>query len=154
MFAETEIIGLLASGERPENIVAGVQASLATRVAAMAGHAMTPPLVFTGGVALVPGMDAALAAALGKPVQIARHPQMTGALGAVECSPRGIWQRGEPRRRKRGRARGRCWSVVDRSLTRVQVVHCGPSCCRPIMPSAVLCPFTGISAEGGIRPVL
>ena len=35
VFAETEIIGLLASGVTPADIVAGVQASLATRVAAM-----------------------------------------------------------------------------------------------------------------------
>ena len=93
VFAETEIIGLLASGEQPENIVAGVQASLATRVAAMAGHAMTPPLVFTGGVAMVPGMDVALAAALGKPVQIARQPQMTGALGAALLAADRKWGR-------------------------------------------------------------
>ena len=60
VFAETEIIGLLASGVTPADIVAGVQASLATRVAAMTGRDVTPPIVLTGGVALVPGMDAAL----------------------------------------------------------------------------------------------
>ena len=38
VFAETEIIGLLASGVAPEDIVAGVQASIATRVAAMTGR--------------------------------------------------------------------------------------------------------------------
>ena len=58
VFAETEIIGLLASGVTPADIVAGVQASLATRVAAM-GRDVAPPIVLTGGVALVPGMDRA-----------------------------------------------------------------------------------------------
>jgi predicted CoA-substrate-specific enzyme activase len=83
VFAETEIVGLLASGTTPEDIVAGVQASLATRVAAMAGRNVALPVVFTGGVALISGMDTALAAALGKPVAVAPQPQMTGALGAA-----------------------------------------------------------------------
>lgn len=91
VFAETEIIGLLASGAATEDIVAGVQVSIATRVAAMAGHTIASPLVFTGGVALVPGMDAALASALGKPVFIARQPQLTGALGASLLAARSIF---------------------------------------------------------------
>jgi predicted CoA-substrate-specific enzyme activase len=83
VFAETEIIGLLASGIAPEEIVSGVQAAIASRVAAMAGRNVTPPVVFTGGVAMVPGMDAALEAALGQPITIAPQPQMTAALGAA-----------------------------------------------------------------------
>jgi predicted CoA-substrate-specific enzyme activase len=83
VFAETEIVGLLASGARREDIVAGVETSLATRIAAMAGRSLPPPVVFTGGVALVPGMDAALEAALGSPVSIAPHCQLTAALGAA-----------------------------------------------------------------------
>ena len=66
VFAETEIIGLLASGTLPEDIVAGVQASVATRVAAMAGRNLTEPIIFTGGVALVPGMEAAMRIRLGQ----------------------------------------------------------------------------------------
>lgn len=83
VFAETEIIGLLASGVTPPEIVAGVQASLATRVAAMTGRRVAMPIVLTGGVALVPGMDAALEAALGQPLVVAPQPQMTCALGAA-----------------------------------------------------------------------
>ncbi len=88
VFAETEIVGLLASGITPEDIVAGVQASIATRVAAMAGRSAAAPIIFTGGVALVPGMDAALESALGKPVTVAPQPQMTGALGAAILAAR------------------------------------------------------------------
>jgi activator of 2-hydroxyglutaryl-CoA dehydratase len=83
VFAETEIVGLLASGAKPRDIAAGVQAAIASRVAAMAGRNCGAPIVFTGGVALVPGMDTALAAALDGPVAIARDPQITGALGAA-----------------------------------------------------------------------
>jgi activator of 2-hydroxyglutaryl-CoA dehydratase len=40
-------------------------------------------VLFAGGVALVPGMADALAAALGRPVRMAADPQFTGALGAA-----------------------------------------------------------------------
>jgi (R)-2-hydroxyacyl-CoA dehydratese activating ATPase len=83
VFAETEIIGLLASGVASADIVAGVEASLATRGAAMTGRSVVPPIVLTGGVALVPGMEAALDAALGQPLTVAPQPQMTCALGAA-----------------------------------------------------------------------
>ncbi len=88
VFAETEIIGLLASGILPEDIVAGVQASIASRMAAMAGGSVIAPVVFAGGVAMVPGMDAALEAVLDKPITIAPDPQMTGALGAAILAAR------------------------------------------------------------------
>jgi predicted CoA-substrate-specific enzyme activase len=83
VFAETEIIGLLASGIAPEDIVAGVQASIATRVAAMTGRDLPLPIALTGGVALVPGMEAALGAALGQPLSVAPQPQLTCAHGAA-----------------------------------------------------------------------
>jgi activator of 2-hydroxyglutaryl-CoA dehydratase len=88
VFAETEIIGLLASGVTSEDIIAGVQASLATRVAAMSGRNVQSPIVLTGGVALVPGMEAALGAALGQPLLIAPQPQITCALGAALLAAR------------------------------------------------------------------
>jgi predicted CoA-substrate-specific enzyme activase len=83
VFAETEIIGLLATGTAPEDVVAGVQAAIATRVAGMTAGQVTPPLVLTGGVALVSGMCEALAAVIGVKPQVAPQPQYTGALGAA-----------------------------------------------------------------------
>lgn len=83
VFAETEIIGLLSTGTSPDDIVAGVQNSIAIRIAAMAGRGVVAPVVFTGGVAIVPGMDRALESALGCLVSIAPNPQFTGALGAA-----------------------------------------------------------------------
>jgi len=88
VFAETEIVGLLASGVPSENIVAGVQMSIARRVAAMAGRKVEPPIVFTGGVAMIGGMAEALEFVLEKPVAIAPEPQMTGALGAAILAAR------------------------------------------------------------------
>jgi predicted CoA-substrate-specific enzyme activase len=83
VFAETEITGLLASGTAREDIVAGVQAAIAARIVGMAGRNVTPPIIFTGGVALIPQMDSALQASLGHNVTICSEPQMTGALGAA-----------------------------------------------------------------------
>jgi predicted CoA-substrate-specific enzyme activase len=88
VFAETEIIGLLAEGVHPDDIAAGVQASVAARLAGMTGRGLTEPLIFTGGVALVPGMDKALEKALKSPVIIPSCPQMTGALGAAIIAAR------------------------------------------------------------------
>ena len=67
----------------PEDIVAGVQHSIVQRVAEMAGRNVEPPVLFTGGVALVSGMPAALEAVFKKPVRVAPNPQFTGALGAM-----------------------------------------------------------------------
>jgi predicted CoA-substrate-specific enzyme activase len=83
VFAETEIVGLLASGRHPADIVAGVQAAISVRVAAMAGRNLTGPICFTGGVALVPGMAEALEKALGHAVCLAPQPLLTGAIGAA-----------------------------------------------------------------------
>jgi predicted CoA-substrate-specific enzyme activase len=83
VFAETEIVGLLAAGTKPEDIVAGVQASIASRVRSMIGRSVEAPVVFTGGVALIPGMVGALESVLERPVSVAPEPAITGALGAA-----------------------------------------------------------------------
>lgn len=83
VFAETEIIGLLASGTRPEDIIAGVQESVIARVCAMVGRSVAGPVAFTGGVARIDGMSGSLAKRLDQPVSVVANPQMTGALGAA-----------------------------------------------------------------------
>jgi (R)-2-hydroxyacyl-CoA dehydratese activating ATPase len=82
VFAETEIISLLASGEAPENIAAGVQTSIAKRIASMSGGKVASKVIFTGGAALVPGMKEALENAVDCEIVVAQDPQFTGALGA------------------------------------------------------------------------
>ena len=90
VFAETEIIGLLASGVRREDIVAGVQQSIAARISAMAGGELAAPVAFTGGVAMVAGMGKALSVVLGQEVIVPPDPQFTGALGAALLAWRGL----------------------------------------------------------------
>ena len=83
VFAETEIIGLLASQTPPADIVAGVCRSVASRLTGLSCGKIVEPVYFTGGVALLTGMEEAIAASLGCPVQVAAKPQMTGAMGAA-----------------------------------------------------------------------
>lgn len=88
VFAETEIIGLLAAGASKQNIMGGVQAAVASRIAGMIGRHAQAPYYFTGGVALVPGMPQALSKALGQEVLVSRHARYTGALGAAILASR------------------------------------------------------------------
>jgi predicted CoA-substrate-specific enzyme activase len=93
VFAETEIIGLLADGRPLPDVVAGVQNAIVTRIASLAGRLISPPVYFTGGVALLPGMARALEEILACPVHVAPRPQYTGALGAAlaaAAAPQGI----------------------------------------------------------------
>jgi predicted CoA-substrate-specific enzyme activase len=83
VFAETEVVGLLAEGRPPADIVAGVQNAMAARIAALAGRAVTTPVCFTGGVALQSGMLGALERALECSIATVPLPQHTGALGAA-----------------------------------------------------------------------
>jgi predicted CoA-substrate-specific enzyme activase len=83
VFAESEIIGLLSAGARPEDIAAGVQETVATRMATLAADRAERPVVFAGGVALIPGMASALSRALTCEVTVASAPQLTGAIGAA-----------------------------------------------------------------------
>lgn len=83
VFAESEIVGLLAQGRRREDLAAGVLAAVAARVAALAGRELPGPVACTGGVALIPGFAAALSRALGAEVAVPEAPQFTGALGAA-----------------------------------------------------------------------
>lgn len=84
VFAESEVISLLAAGTPKESIVAGLYQSVARRVANMAGSLKVPGgVTFTGGVAQSPQMLDALIKELGVKIFVAPHPQLTGALGAA-----------------------------------------------------------------------
>ena len=83
VFAESEIIGLLAHRIPRSDIVAGIQRSLVTRTIALSGRNLTEPIVFTGGVALITGMSSALEQGCGKKIIVSPYPLFTGALGAA-----------------------------------------------------------------------
>jgi predicted CoA-substrate-specific enzyme activase len=84
VFAESEVISLIAQGEARANIIAGIHDSIAARVAAMARRiGVTPPVMMTGGVARNSGVVEALARQIGHPIRVTAHAQINGALGAA-----------------------------------------------------------------------
>ncbi len=88
VFAETEVVSLVANGEPVEGIVKGIHAALAARIAAMARFAPDGEVFLSGGVARNLAMVAALADALRRPVQVVPEPQFVGALGAALAASR------------------------------------------------------------------
>ena len=84
VFAESEIIGLLARGNSKAGIIAGLHNSVGKRVAPMVKRmGVNREVVFTGGVAINPGVRRALEKELGCPLIMADSCQYTGALGAA-----------------------------------------------------------------------
>lgn len=84
VFAESEIVGLLAKGAKPQDLAAGVFLSIARRMRGLAGRIpMRGQCVFTGGLALIPAFGDMLSIELGIQVNVPEHPQCMGALGAA-----------------------------------------------------------------------
>ncbi len=84
VFAESEIIGLLAQGVPKENIAAGIIKSVANRVTSLTGRvACREEITFTGGVALNQSVCNILSSELGLRFNIPPEPQIIGALGAA-----------------------------------------------------------------------
>jgi (R)-2-hydroxyacyl-CoA dehydratese activating ATPase len=83
VFAETEVISLLAQGRAPADIAAGVHRSVAKRVADLArGVGIEEPVFFDGGPALNVGLQRALEDELGLPLVVPQFPQVATAIGA------------------------------------------------------------------------
>lgn len=94
VFAESEVISLLAQGVGKERIIAGIHSSVARRVAGMAQRLGTgSKVVFTGGVALNEGVRGYLSRELGSEVIVVPGSQMAGALGAALLA----WDKAEAR---------------------------------------------------------
>ncbi len=83
VFAESEVISLVAADEPLDGIVKGLHAALASRVAALARARADDDVLMSGGVALNGAMVAALRDALGRPVRVLPDPQVIGAVGAA-----------------------------------------------------------------------
>jgi predicted CoA-substrate-specific enzyme activase len=84
VFAESEVISLIAKGESRENIIAGIHDSVAARVSAMAGRiGWIPPIMMTGGVAHNCGVVRSLEKKIGHSLKVTPNAQLTGAIGAA-----------------------------------------------------------------------
>ena len=84
VFAESEVISLLAKKIPKEDIVAGVHRSIASKASALVRRVgVDGTLTMTGGVARDLGVVDAISRELGVEVKVAAHPQAVGALGAA-----------------------------------------------------------------------
>ncbi len=87
VFAESEVISLLAQGTPKEEIIAGVHISVAAKACALAQRVgVHSEVVMCGGVALNSGVADAIQKELGERLIVAREPQLTGALGAARLA--------------------------------------------------------------------
>jgi (R)-2-hydroxyacyl-CoA dehydratese activating ATPase len=86
VFAESEVISLVADGAPLDGIVKGLHQALASRVAGLArgaGGSGAADVFMSGGVALNAAMVDALRQTLGKRIEVVPEPQLVGALGAA-----------------------------------------------------------------------
>jgi len=83
IFAESEMIGLIASGESRANIVRAVFKSIAQRVQSMSGSIpLLSPIAFVGGVAKIKCMTEQLSKCLNTEIYVPELADFTGAIGA------------------------------------------------------------------------
>lgn len=91
VFAESEVITLVAEGVERADIVAGLHKAIARRTGAMAKRiGVSPDLAFAGGVAKNTGVKSALEEFLGVTLVVPPEPQIVGALGAALIAHDGV----------------------------------------------------------------
>lgn len=84
VFAESEVISMIAAQEKRENIIAGIHESAAARIATLASKInIQQPVIMTGGVAKNQAMVHALEKRLGFEIKPAKFAQENGAIGAA-----------------------------------------------------------------------
>jgi predicted CoA-substrate-specific enzyme activase len=91
VFAESEVVSLLARGATTENVIAGVHNAMAQRIAGMLSRTgLEQEFIFSGGGAKNSGLKAALEEALHAPISLPKSdPQLLGALGAAVLAANG-----------------------------------------------------------------
>jgi len=84
VFAESEMVSLIARGQPLEAIVRGLHRSLVQRIVALVRSAgVRPPVMLSGGVARSAAVRQFLGEALSTEVIVPEHPQLMGAWGAA-----------------------------------------------------------------------
>lgn len=84
VFAESEVISLIAEGEAKEDIIRGLHEAISNRICSMANRLrLENTITLTGGVAKNIGMVRALKKRLKAKVYVPEEPQIVGALGAA-----------------------------------------------------------------------
>ncbi|WP_045576258.1 acyl-CoA dehydratase activase [Desulfosporosinus sp. I2] len=84
VFAESEIIGLLAQGVTKEAISSGIVQTIANKMISLTSKiSCLEEITFSGGVANNPEICVILSSSFGAKFNIANQPQIVGALGAA-----------------------------------------------------------------------
>jgi predicted CoA-substrate-specific enzyme activase len=84
VFAQSEVISLVAKGQRRENIALAIHAAILNRTLSLLKRVSTrPDIIFAGGVARSPCLKHLLEGALGEKVSVPDNPQILGAYGAA-----------------------------------------------------------------------
>ena len=84
VFAESEVVSLIARSTAPADIIHGLNKSVAGKTAALARRTGgVAPFMMTGGVARNRGVVKELETALKAPVEISEYSQLCGSLGAA-----------------------------------------------------------------------
>ncbi len=91
VFAESEVVSLIAQGMDTGEIISGINRSIATRTFSLAKRVApgvglanaTETIAISGGVARIKGVVAALERCMGKAILVPPQPGIIGALGAA-----------------------------------------------------------------------
>ena len=84
VFAESEVVSLIARSTAPADIIHGLNKSVAGKTAALARRTGgVAPFMMTGGVASNRGVVKELESALKAPVEVSEYSQLCGSLGAA-----------------------------------------------------------------------
>jgi (R)-2-hydroxyacyl-CoA dehydratese activating ATPase len=84
VFAQSEVVSLIARGASKEEMSLGVHQSIASRTAALVGGVpVEAPVVFTGGCAQNSCLVSLIAEAVKHPLRVPESPQTVAALGCA-----------------------------------------------------------------------
>ncbi len=84
VFAESEVISLIAQNKEPADIARGIHRAIAGKALSLLKKVgLEPKFMMTGGVAKNPGMVAVLEEMLDAPLYLYEEPEIVGALGAA-----------------------------------------------------------------------
>lgn len=84
VFAESEVVGLIAQGVDKASILGGIHKSIASRIYGLANRVgISQDIAFIGGGAKNVGIIRALEELMNRQLIITQHPQIVGAVGAA-----------------------------------------------------------------------
>jgi predicted CoA-substrate-specific enzyme activase len=87
VFAESEVISLVAQGASREAISLGIHESIASRtLSLMKGLTLSDTIMFAGGGAKNPCLRRRIENGLGRTLHVPENPRIVAALGAALCN--------------------------------------------------------------------